>query len=170
MTLRESDDPVVPQRPECQSGSEKPSNIGAGKRVGISRDPDRPPPVLSDGPSVLSLLGRSIVWSHGIPWFILRGDVDCDVQRTRHRRLAVLTRASAKPSEIWEPDAVTPHVRICEGPRVNAARLKSCDTTMGNQWPTGNTKLNLNPRDLGLLAAEPGLRVFTNGQSILPAR
>ena len=56
-----------------------------------------------------------------------------------------------EPSEIWEPDAVTPHVRICEGPRVNWKRLKSCDTTTGNQWTTGNTNLNLNPKDLGLL-------------------
>ena len=51
-----------------------------------------------------------------------------------------------------EPDAVTPHVRIWEGPRVNEARLKSCDTTPGNPWQTGNTNLNLNQRDLGLLA------------------
>ena len=58
MTLRDSDDPVVPQRPEVQSGSEKPGNTGAGKRVGISRDPDRPPPVLSDGTSVLNRLDR----------------------------------------------------------------------------------------------------------------
>jgi group II intron reverse transcriptase/maturase len=58
MTLRESDDPVVPQQPERQSGSEMPSNIGAGKRVGISRDPDRAPAVLSDGTTVLTRLDR----------------------------------------------------------------------------------------------------------------
>lgn len=56
-----------------------------------------------------------------------------------------------EPSDIWEPDAVTPHVRIYEGPRVNAARLTYCDTTRGNGWQTVNTKLNLNQRDLGLL-------------------
>lgn len=56
------------------------------------------------------------------------------------------------PSDIWEPDAVTRHVRICEGPRVNAARLKYCDTTTGNQWQTVNTKRNLNQRDPGLLS------------------
>ena len=33
MTLRDSNDPVVPQRPEVQSGSEKPGNTGAGKAV-----------------------------------------------------------------------------------------------------------------------------------------
>ena len=64
-----------------------------------------------------------------------------------------------EPSEIWEPDAVTRHVRIYEGPRVKKAGLKSCNTIMGNQWPTGNTKLNLNQRDLGLLtrAAKSGV-------------
>jgi RNA-directed DNA polymerase len=58
MTLRDSDDPVVPQQPEYQSGGDKPSNVGAGKRVGISRDPDRAPTVLSDGNSVLTRLDR----------------------------------------------------------------------------------------------------------------
>ena len=54
-------------------------------------------------------------------------------------------------SEIREPDALTAHVRIYEGPRVNAARLEYCDTTRGNGWPTVNTNPNLNQRDLGLL-------------------
>ena len=58
-------------------------------------------------------------------------------------------------SEIREPDALTAHVRIYEGPRVNAARLEYCDTTRGNGWPTVNTNPNLNQRDLGLLTAEP---------------
>jgi RNA-directed DNA polymerase len=58
MMFRESDDPVVPQQPADQAGGEKPSNIGAGKRVGISRDPDRASTVLSDGPSVLTRLDR----------------------------------------------------------------------------------------------------------------
>jgi len=57
-------------------------------------------------------------------------------------------------SEVREPDAVTPHVRIYEGPRVNAARLSYCDTARGNGWPTVNTNLNLNQRDLGLLTRE----------------
>ena len=34
----------------------------------------------------------------------------------------------------------------------NYARLKYCDTTMGNRWPTGNTNLNLNVKDTFLLA------------------
>ncbi len=58
MTLRDSDDRIVPLHPECQSGSDKPSNIGVGKAVGITRDPDRAPTVLSDGPSVLTRLDR----------------------------------------------------------------------------------------------------------------
>ena len=58
MTLRDSDDRIVPLHPECQSGGDKPSNIGVGKAVGITRDPDRAPTVLSDGPSVLTRLDR----------------------------------------------------------------------------------------------------------------
>lgn len=58
MTLRESDDPVVPRRPECQSGSEKPSNIGVGKRVGISRDSEASSPAPSGGSSVQDRLER----------------------------------------------------------------------------------------------------------------
>ncbi len=63
-----------------------------------------------------------------------------------------------RPTKLKEPGwplwhlAVTRHVRIYEGPRVNAARLKYCDTTTGNQWQTGNTNLNLNQRDRGLLS------------------
>ena len=77
-------------------------------------------------------------------------------------------------SEIWEPDAVTPHVRIYEGPSVNAARLQYCDNTKGNRWQTGNTKLNLNQRDLSLLTAEPPKpRVFkwsiNRGGPVMPA-
>ena len=58
MTLRESDDPVVPQQPEIQSGGEKPSNIGAGKRVGISRDSEASSPAPSGGSSVQDRLER----------------------------------------------------------------------------------------------------------------
>lgn len=58
MTLRESDGSVVPQRPEVQSGSEKPGNTGAGKRARISRDPSGPPPARSGGSSVLDRLNR----------------------------------------------------------------------------------------------------------------
>ena len=42
---------------------------------------------------------------------------------------------------------------------VRATWLKYCDTTSENWWTTVNTKLNLNSRDIGLLAANPDLRV-----------
>jgi RNA-directed DNA polymerase len=58
MTLRDSDDPVVPQQPDCQSGSDKPSNVGAGKRVGISRDSDDPSLTLSGEIPVQERLDR----------------------------------------------------------------------------------------------------------------
>jgi RNA-directed DNA polymerase len=59
MTLRESDDRVVPMPLEIQSGSGKPGNSGGGKAEGISRDPDLAPPVLSDGNSVITRLDRT---------------------------------------------------------------------------------------------------------------
>ena len=58
MTLRDSDDRIVPKRPEVQLGSDKPGNAGAGKAVKITRDPDRAPTVLSDGTTVLTRLDR----------------------------------------------------------------------------------------------------------------
>jgi hypothetical protein len=35
-------------------------------------------------------------------------------------RRATARQGVRKASEFWEPDALTAHVRICEGPRVNA--------------------------------------------------
>ena len=58
MTLRESDDRIVPQPPEVQSGSEKPGNAGAGKAVGISRGSGDPPLTLSGETTVLDRLSR----------------------------------------------------------------------------------------------------------------
>ena len=58
MTLRDSDDRIVPQRPEIQSGGEKPGNAGAGKAVGISRGTSDTSPTLSGGNSVLARLAR----------------------------------------------------------------------------------------------------------------
>ena len=60
-TLRGSDSRIVPQPAEGQSEGEKPGNAGVGKAAGISRDPDRAPPVLSDGTSVLTRLDCSPV-------------------------------------------------------------------------------------------------------------
>ena len=58
-------------------------------------------------------------------------------------------------SNVWEPDALTAHVRICEGANINCARKQYCDTTTGNLWPTGNTNRILNTRAFALLTAEP---------------
>ncbi len=33
------------------------------------------------------------------------------------------------PGEVWEPDSVTPHVRIYEGSGLNWTRTEYCDTT-----------------------------------------
>ena len=58
MTFRESDGRIVPTKPDRQSGGPKPGNAGVGKAARPSRDSDRAPPVLSDGPSVLTRLDR----------------------------------------------------------------------------------------------------------------
>jgi len=58
MTHRESDDRIVPLRPEDQSGQSKSGNTDAGKAIKNLRDPDRSLPVLGDGPSVLNRLDR----------------------------------------------------------------------------------------------------------------
>jgi len=58
MTPRESDDRIVPLKPEVQSGGVKPGNAGAGKAVGPSRDSELTPAVPSDGTSVPAGLDR----------------------------------------------------------------------------------------------------------------
>ena len=56
MTFRESDGRIVPLKSGSQPDGTKPSNIGAGKAARPLRDPDRAPPVLRDGPSVITRL------------------------------------------------------------------------------------------------------------------
>ena len=56
MTFRESDGRIVPLKSGLQSDEMKPSNIGAGKAVRVSRDPDRTSPVLSDGTTMNCIL------------------------------------------------------------------------------------------------------------------
>jgi RNA-directed DNA polymerase len=56
MTFRESDGRIVPLKSGHQPDGMKPSNIGAGKAARPLRDPDRAPPVLSDGASVITRL------------------------------------------------------------------------------------------------------------------
>ncbi len=58
MTLRESDDRIVPSEAEHQPAEVKPGNTGEGKAVRTTRDQDRASPVLSDGITVLSRLDR----------------------------------------------------------------------------------------------------------------
>jgi hypothetical protein len=84
---------------ECQSESDKPGNTGAGKAARISRDSDQATSVLCDGTEVITRLGCSHTFAMGVlermPSFS---------PRVRHR---VVQRS---------------HVRIYEGPSVNAAK------------------------------------------------
>jgi hypothetical protein len=66
MMLRELDDRIVPKQSAVQAEGDKPSNIGAGKAVGISRDPDLAPSVLSDGTTVITRLARSHAFAIGV--------------------------------------------------------------------------------------------------------
>ena len=151
-TLRESDGRIVPKQFEDQSECDKPGNTGVGKAARISRDFESPP-FAHSGESRCSALdfAASICTNSGSRLLerVGRGShpSDCTLMRRRVGSLFTLD-----VGEIWEPDAVTRHVRIYEGPRVNEARLKYCDTTTGNQWQTGKTNLNLNQRDAGLLS------------------
>jgi hypothetical protein len=65
MTLRESDDRIVPKRSVDRAEGDKPSNIDVGKAVGISRDPDLAPSVLSDAVAVITMLDRSHTFAIG---------------------------------------------------------------------------------------------------------
>ena len=49
MTIRESDDRIVPFEADHQSAEVKPGNAGEGKAVRTTRDQDWASPVLSDG-------------------------------------------------------------------------------------------------------------------------
>ena len=155
-TLRESDGRIVPKQFEDQSECDKPGNTGVGKAARISRDFESPP-FAHSGELRCSALGFAACNSMNSGSRLLervgRGShpSDCTLMRRRAGSLFTLD-----VGEIWEPDAVTRHVRIYEGPMVNAARLKYCDTTTGNQWQTGNTNLNLNHSDLGLLSNSGG--------------
>ena len=58
MTFRESDGRIVPLKSGPQPDRTKPSNIGAGKAIRPVHDPDRAPPVLRDGSSVITRLDQ----------------------------------------------------------------------------------------------------------------
>jgi len=61
MTFSESDGRIVPLKSGHQPDGMKPGNIGAGKAARPIRDPDRAPPVLRDGPAMLTRLDRLIM-------------------------------------------------------------------------------------------------------------
>ena len=58
MTLRESDDRIVPMKLECQSSGQKPGNAGVGKAVRASREVAGPP-LAHSGQSRCSAYGFS---------------------------------------------------------------------------------------------------------------
>lgn len=58
MTFRESDGRIVPLKSGLQPDGQMPSNIGAGKAIRPLHDPDRAPPVLRDGSSVITRLDQ----------------------------------------------------------------------------------------------------------------
>ena len=66
MTLRESDDRIVPMKLKDQLSRWKSSNIDVGKAVRISRDSDQAPSVLSDGTAVITRLGCSHTFAMGV--------------------------------------------------------------------------------------------------------
>jgi hypothetical protein len=112
MTLRESDDRIVPQKLEVQSGGRKPGNTGAGKAVGISGNLERTPSVLSDGPAVLNRpdCGSPVVTgstSSRIPAIPARTPTCGSIGW-----LSDSPVCKGLPAEVWEPDAGKRHVRI----------------------------------------------------------
>ena len=112
MTLRESDDCIVPLTLEDQSSRWKSSNIDEGKAVRISRDPDRAPTVLRDGPLVLTRLYRSFALAIGVQDHTTSFSPRVRPREARPRLRVTCPFAWVMPSEIWEPDARKWHVRI----------------------------------------------------------
>lgn len=114
MTIRESDGRIVPLKSGTQSDGMKPSNIGAGKAVRVSRDPDRTSSVLSDGTTMINRPDHITTE---------RRDTQVAIRSCRSPQPRVVTRrpdlhllsVPMVTSEAWEPDALTAHVRIYEG-------------------------------------------------------
>ena len=112
MTFRESDGRIIPTKLEYQSSGQKPGNAGVGKAARVSRDSDRAPPVLRDGPAVITRLNRittvvenNRAWHRGIA--LMQSSIGMNPP-------AALARLEVPfvTSETWEPDALTAHVRI----------------------------------------------------------
>ena len=112
MTLRESDDRIVPMTLEDQSSRWKSSNIDAGKAVRISRSCYRALSVHSDGLAVHCRGSCSRVFASWNKSFLPN---QYSLRTPAYRMLFVdgeLPLATVVPSEIWEPDARKWHVRI----------------------------------------------------------
>ena len=147
MTFRESDGRIVPTSSEVQSAGEKPSNIGAGKAARTSRDWDRAPSVLRDGTTALTRLDRS---SLATIWWITGTHCLGTVTRTptRIRSCCGLVCINGlRPSDVWEPDALTAHVRIYEGATSIVHGDNLVTPPQETRWQTGKTNRILNTRD-----------------------
>ncbi|TWU35842.1 hypothetical protein Q31b_52770 [Novipirellula aureliae] len=152
MTLRESDDRIVPLKLEVQSGGMTSSNIDQGKAVRISRDSDWAPPVLCDGPSVLTRLYRSISLVMGV---LDRTTLFSPRVRPRayRQRQSVATRLLGRYQVRFGSRMLESGTSGSERGRGSMRQGSNLVTPQsGNRWQTGNTKCNLNQRDPGLLA------------------
>jgi hypothetical protein len=117
MTLRESDGRIVPTKLDDQSSGQNPGNAGVGKAPRPLRDSDRTPSAPGGGSAVINRLDRihqqlfelgevqrfSTSEPVGQPEAIDQPDRD------------VSEAGCGETSGGWEPDALTAHVRICEG-------------------------------------------------------
>ena len=67
----------------------------------------------------------------------------------------------------WEPDALTAHVRICEGANSIVHGYHIVTPRMGNLWQTGNTNRILNTREFALLTRSREVGRCDNGESLV---
>jgi len=146
MTFRESDGRIVPLKSGLQPDGMKPSNIGAGKAARTSRDRDRASSVLRDGITVLTRLDRSFGTDWWMPGTHCLGTVHA-LQRGDGPAAACPAISRLKPSDVWEPDALTAHVRIYEGATSIVHGSNIVTPPRETRWPTGNTNRILNTRD-----------------------
>ena len=170
MTFRESDRSIVPLSPENQSGGEKPSNIGAGKAKGILRDPDQAPPVLSDGTTVITRLARSMIRTRRISETISVPSAECTPPLSDCAVDSLPACMSRLPSEVWEPDALTAHVRIYEGPRVNEAKYQKIQAPTKYWMANRESTRYYKPKRPRSTPPEPGEAVLVMVNFYLPAR
>ena len=147
MTFRESDGRIVPLKSGNPSDEMKPGNAGAGKAARMSRDRDRAPSVLRDGIAVLTGHDRSF----NTAWRTT--GLRCRWTGTRHTSVtavpvsADLPSTRLEPGDIWEPDALTAHVRIYEGATSIAHGSNIVTPPRETRWPTGKTNRILNTKD-----------------------